>query len=373
MQNLDDINKRIADRHDVFYWQAERRISEEEAASIFKDRHTAIKNDELIKMVNKSLVGDKCVAIDDFDPEKASFGNVNSCRVGHLESGKDVIIRCHPRGVKNGYFFVESLGAEMCIQNGLPSYHTYAIHQAENENDCAFQVIDKLPGITIDDYLKLHPEKEDELVYKTGQLMARVHQIEGIEGYGSFDNELASQGKLKGIYNSFYDSIVAGLEYDFKTLIEHKILTKEMADELRKLFYKDNPLLKCDKIVFVHNDFADWNLMTDGENITGIIDLDECVAGDPIRDIACWSTFFKTERSNKFLEGYFSIAKVPDNFEDRYRLLMLRQNISKMCLRVKRFSYNRNNEGFRLKIEKGKKDLKTGAEYFGIDTSINEM
>lgn len=368
MIDFKDINKRIADRHDVFYWQAERKITEEEAGRIFQNRHAGIENDELLKKANKSLGGDKLESIEYFDPSKANYGNVNSCRFGKLKSGKPVVIRCHPRGVKNGYFYVEALAGKLCIENGLPSYNTYAIHDSQNNNDCAFQVIDRLKGEPINAYLKNHPDKEDKLVVEMGKMMAKMHKLSvgKVEGFGSFDNNVAKkEGKLRGIYKIFYDSIVAGLEFDLKTLVNFKIITSEKAEAFRKLFNKDNPLIKCDKIVLVHNDFADWNLMTDGNKITGIIDFDECVAGDPIRDIACWSTFFDVTRINKFLEGYFKVAKKPEKFEERFQLLRLRYNIMKMTLRTRRYTYDPKEE-FRFKIERGKIDLKNDAAYFGI-------
>ena len=50
--NLDDINQRICDRSDCFYWQTDRKISAEEAALIWKDRHSAISNEELFIKIN---------------------------------------------------------------------------------------------------------------------------------------------------------------------------------------------------------------------------------------------------------------------------------------------------------------------------------
>ena len=51
------VNERIVDRSDVFYWQAERRITEAEAAEIWKDKDSNIKNTDLFKAVNKTLAG----------------------------------------------------------------------------------------------------------------------------------------------------------------------------------------------------------------------------------------------------------------------------------------------------------------------------
>lgn len=363
--NLKEVNKKIIDRSDLFYWQAERRITEQEAADIWKDRHAAIKNDELLNAVNKALVGEKCISIEEVDPNKQEAnGSVNSNRIGHLESGKKVIIRCHPRGVKNGYFYVESLAAKLLAEYEIPTYRTYAIHDCENENDCAFQVIERIDGINIENFLKEHPEKEQKLVFEMGKTMANIHKIK-IGGFGPFNNELAKKGILKGIHNSLYESVLAGLDFDLETLVKHNVLTAEKAKQHKELFVASKELLSCKQGVLVHNDFADWNLLTDGKTVNGVLDFDECVGSDPVTDIACWSLFFKPERLKVFLEGYFSIAEKPKNFEQKFQLLKLRYSLSKMTLRTRRYSYEQS-DFMKNMIEVGKESLRAGEQYFGL-------
>ncbi len=363
--DLNDINNRIVDRKDIFYWQAERKITEAEAAEIWKDRHSAIKNEDLMESINKILYNDKCEKIDEYDPNRQEAnGSVNSNRVGHLKSGKDVIIRCHPRGVKNGYFYVESLAASKLLENELPSYQTYAIHDCENEKDCAFQVIEKINGIVVKNFLQDQPQQEEVLVYEIGKTMAKIHEIK-VEGFGPFDNELAKKGVLKGIHSSYYESVIAGLDFDLETLIKNGILTEQKAKKYKELFVKSKNVLQCKQAGLVHNDFADWNLLTDGKTVNGVIDFDECVASDPITDIACWSLFFKPERLKTFLKGYFSIVNQPENFEEKFQLLKLRYSLSKMTLRTRRYSYEKS-EFMKNMIEVGKQSLNEGERYFGI-------
>ena len=147
--DLKEVNARISDRSECFYWQTDRKVSAEEAAMIWKDRHAAITNEELLTNINSILKDDKLVDIKPFD-EKAqtSLGSVNSIRVGVLKSGKEVIIRCHPKGVQNGYFHAESLAASIALENGIPAYKTYVIHDLEKEDDISYQVIEKLNGDT---------------------------------------------------------------------------------------------------------------------------------------------------------------------------------------------------------------------------------
>lgn len=203
--NLKETNRRISDRSECFYWQTDRKISAEEAAMIWKDRHSAITNEELLDKINSELNEDKLTYIKPFDENaQTSLGNVNSIRVGVLESGKEVIIRCHPKGVRNGYFYAERLASQIALENELPAYKTYLIHELENEEDISHQVIEKLNGDTVQFCLKKHPEKEERLVIEMGKTMARLHKIR-VNGFGPFDNEQAKNGNLKGIHKSLND------------------------------------------------------------------------------------------------------------------------------------------------------------------------
>ena len=362
--DLKEINQRISDRSECFYWQTDRKVSSEETAMIWKDRHAAITNEELLNKINNELEEDKLAYIKAFDENaQTSLGNVNSIRVGVLESGKEVIIRCHPKGVRNGYFYAESLASQIALENGLPAYKTYCIHELENEEDISYQVIEKLNGDTVQFCLKKDLEKEEQLVIEMGKTMARLHKIK-VNGFGPFDNEQAKNGNLKGIHKSLKDSVNAGLEENLERLVTYNILTKEIADKMKTLF-DDNELLNSDISVLIHNDFADWNLLTDSNKITGIIDWDECVGGHPIQEIACWSTFFDPERIKPFLKGYFNEVPKYDNFDEMFELMRLRYIISKMALRIKRYTYEQT-PFLKSMIEKGEKHLEELMDIFNL-------
>lgn len=363
--NLEEINNRICDRSDCFYWQTDRKISVEEAALIWKDRHSAITNEELFNKINSELKEDRLKYIEPFDINaQTSVGNVNSIRVGVLESGKKVVIRCHPKGVKNGYFYSESLASKVALENGIPAYKTYIIHDLNDSNDISYQVIEMLPGDSIEFYLEKYPDMENQLVYEMGKTMARLHKIK-VDGFGPFDNEEAKKGHLVGTFKTLHDSINAGLDENLDRLVKYNILSKEVTVRI-KTFFEENPLLESNESVLVHNDFADWNLLTDGNTVSGVIDWDECVGGHPIQEIACWSTFFDPERIEPFLKGYYSETKKPDNFEELFQLFRLRYTISKMALRIKRYTYEQT-PFMKSMIEKGEKHLKELIKIFKLE------
>ena len=116
----------------------------------------------------------------------------------------------------------------------------------------------------------------------------------------------------------------------------------------------------------VHNDFVYWNVITNCNAITGILDWDECVGGCLEEEIACWSTFFTPQRLENFLNGYFSVVDKPDNFEDKLNIFKLRYVISKMALRVKRLAYD-SSDFLKTLIENGKTHLNSLIKIFELD------
>ena len=354
--DLDRINANIADRSNVFYWQTDRAVEPEEAGHIWADRHRYFTDQELVERVNEALQHDKLERILPLDLDaQTNLGNVNSVRTGVLFSGAEVIIRCHPKGVRNGYFYAEAAAAKRAKEAGLPSYNTLAIHDYEHGEDFAFHVLEKLPGTAIKKWLEVHPDTENDLLRQVGKMMARLHNVQ-VEGFGPFINERAKNGELIGLHASLGESVRAGLAFNIDVLVKAGVVDAGHVPAIHNLFSDDNPLFRSAQAVLVHNDFADWNLLTDGKDVTGILDWDECVASDPIADIACWSTFFEPERMRGFLEGYWQVAEKPDNFHERFELFRLRYVLSKMTLRLRRYSWE-PSEAIREKIENGKLHL----------------
>lgn len=366
MSNVDlqRINTVIGDRRNVFYWQTDRAVEPAEAGAIWADRHSYFSDEEIVRTVNQYLSNDELEYLEPFVAEaQTNLGNVNSVRTGRLASGQEVIIRCHPKGVVNGYFDAEAVAAAKAKQAGLASYNTLVVHHCQGSQDFAFHVIEKLPGMAIKKWLELHPETEDDLLVEIGRSMAKLHNIE-VAGFGPFNNSQAQDGRLVGLHDSLEAAVQAGLNFNLDVLEQEGILTSGQRTKLAAL-YVNNPLLRLQQAVLVHNDFADWNLLTDGHRVTGILDWDECVAGSPISDIACWSTFFDPERMPHFLEGYWQVASKPANFQEIFELLRLRYVLSKMTLRIRRYSWEQT-DSIKERIEAGKKHLAESLKFFAV-------
>lgn len=361
---MKEINSKLVDRKNVFYWQTDRDISPEDAGKVWQDRHKYFTDEQIIDSVNGLLKDDKLVSLDVLNLDsQTSLGNVNSVRVGQLESGKNIIVRNHPRGIVNGYFYSESLASSTAKQQGVPSYSTLGVHDINSVNDYSFQIIEKLPGLVVKKYLEENPSAEEEMLFEVGRTMANLHKVQ-VDGFGPFDNELAKKGKLKGLHKSANSALNAGLEFNCGVLQNEKLLTPQQITKIKELFCENN-LLDGVQPVLIHNDFADWNLLTNNGQISGVLDFDECVGGDPVMDIACWSTFFAPERLEGMLNGYWSVAEKPNDFRDKFELYRLRYVISKMTLRIRRYNWE-PTDFMKSMIEKGTIHLEESLKYFNI-------
>lgn len=351
----------LSDRTNCFYWQTDRNLSPEDFKEIFLKRHQTSDTDivEVLKNGITSLSAESLELVP--ADENVIKGNVNIVRKIRLK-GKEYVVRMHPKSVKNGYFFVEKIALMLAEKHNLPVPQILEVHEASDENDMDFILMSVSQGMTMDTYLSKDNSHELELLFNAGATMAKLHDIH-VNGFGPFDNQVAKKEKrLLGLHKTNKEFILIALEENLQRLVNLSVSTHEQTNEMRDIMnaYVFEPLTSP---VMVHNDFADWNLLTDGKIVTGILDWDECCGGDPIADLACWSMFFNFERYAPFLKGYTSIKTLPEDYEQRFRYYRLRYAISKMALRAKRFLVDQSDE-MKHKIEIGKEALKEEIEWF---------
>lgn len=219
-------------------------------------------------------------------------------------------------------------------------------------------------GITMDILLQKNKLPEEMLLIDCGKKMAKIHEVV-VEGYGSFDNQIArAESRLQGLHKTYNDFINVGLDENLDRLVKYQVINQHQADAMGKVF-QNRRFEPIDRPRLIHNDFADWNLLTDEKAITAVLDWDECHAGDPIADLACWSTFFNIERLSIFMKGYTSLVTLSNDYDERFHFYRLRYTISKMALRIKRYQVDKSP--FILeKLEVGKQALKEETKWFDL-------
>lgn len=345
----------IGNRKNVFYWQTDRNLTVEDYEAFFLKRHSTDPQ-RITEVLQRGLTSvPKLDTVRIIEPdEDIKKGNVNIVR--KITIGESpYIVRLHPAGVKNEYFYVEKVAQDMAISRGLPAPKILEVHEATDEKDMDFVLATVLPGQTMQSVIEKNPASEPELLFQAGALMAGIHKIK-VEKFGSFDNRVSkNEGRLVGLHETYKDFVWCGLVENLGRLISFNVITGVQGKRLQDFFESHN-FEPVDEPRLVHNDFADWNILVNDGSISGLLDWDECHGGDPVADLACWSTFYSIERFEEFLKGYKSVSDLPVDFKQRFHYYRLRYIISKMALRTKRAQVDKSQ--FVLdKIKVGRKAL----------------
>ena len=321
----------ISSRAHSFYWQTDRKISEFQIKRIFLDRHSFFDRDNATRAIERSM---QKKVVDLIPPIKS--GSINSVVKATLADGTEVIMRMHPNGLKNGYFWAEKAVADAAHAAGVPTYKTYYIDDSFSRFPFAFMIISCEPGKNMKNSGPYDAATDKKLIEDTGRLLALTHSVK-TEKYGFFDNTIAKKvNKLVGIHNQWKEHVYASLQDNLDYLSDKKTVTVNERKQIENVFQQNEGLITCSSPRLVHNDLADWNQLTDGTKITAFIDWDEAFSGDPICDFSTYSVFFDDNRIANLKRGYETITKLPDDFEEKFRLYRLRYIISKLTLRSKK-------------------------------------
>jgi aminoglycoside phosphotransferase (APT) family kinase protein len=295
-------------------------------------------------------------------------GLVNNVLKATIADGTEVVFRMHPRGVKNGYFWVESTAALKAAEAGALSYKTYIIDDTRETFDFDYMIMEALPGETMRNFTKsgeIEYEYEEQLIRETGRNVGLIHTVLP-KGFGFFLNNVAKeQAELLGQYSTFSEHIYSALDDDLNYLYDDEQITIEQRQKIASLFDNHARLLECNNPTLIHNDIADWNTLSDGKHVTGIIDWDECISGDPVMEFSAYSLFFSEPRMSWFKEGYQEVNELPELFEEKFQLFKLRYLVSKLKLRVV-MSKVHDSPGLQRNIRRGFEAMKEVFEYFGV-------
>ncbi|MBI3385296.1 phosphotransferase [Candidatus Gottesmanbacteria bacterium] len=357
----------LSNRMNMFYWQTNRQLSAKETKEIFMNRYGQIDNATIRRIVEYGMANAGFTGKDiEVKHLKSTIkqGSVNTVIPVELESGQIIVLRIHPKRVKNGYFWVEKIATSLAKKEGVPTYSTIFIDDTQAKFPFDFMIMSCVSGRPMQELNPLNPKLEKKLVTDTGKYTALIHKIQTVD-FGFYDNKKAKDDQmLLGQYKFFKEHIYAGFYEDLKFLVENQILTRNQRKTVETIFSKNEDLINIKRGFLIHNDIADWNELSDGKSITGIMDWDECFSGDPLMELSAYSLFFGEPRITWFKQGYNQVGTLENN-EDKFQLFKLRYLISKMHLRKKR-SLIDNSPIIRRNIQRGMEAMREVFKFFKL-------
>jgi hygromycin-B 4-O-kinase len=171
-------------------------------------------------------------------------------------------------------------------RSNLPIPEVIHIGQIDHHFFC---ISEAMRGVTLQD---LNPRGLPVLLDPTARVWGAISESElgEMRGFGPFDP--SGHGKYES-WRDFLISIGDEQRYDWPA-IGHMVPYDEISrllEHLRRL------VEQCPEMrALVHGDFGSNNLLTDGRQITGVIDWSEAAIGDPLYDVAnifFWRTWLE--------------------------------------------------------------------------------
>lgn len=230
---------------------------------------------------------------------------------------------------------VEKLITDKVINLNIPSNKVIYVDISRKLFSFDFQIEEKLAGNDLEYHFKGTQATYDKMSFDIGKYVAIYQQLT-FDRFGLFDEKKALFNILIGTKNTFFEYIITCLDEDLKKLVDFKVVNYQTAKKIRDLFDKHKPVINIKKGSLVHHDLADHNIMFENNKITGLFDWEAAVIGDPILDLASaptWKTHYP--REEKLIEGYKSIRKLPDYFQEKMNIYRLRTMIWKIVFAIR--------------------------------------
>lgn len=220
-------------------------------------------------------------------------------------------------------FFGEKLAYENLRARGIPAPEVLALDISKTLATRDYLMMSKVEGQpVIDAWENLSPEQRQTVAFEAGMYLAQMHDIE-LLGYGQIRQLEADR------FASWYAYITEYMGRYGAEAIEMGILTDQENQQMQALFVRYKPLF--DRVIpgrLVHWDYHFENILQQNGHVTGILDFEWSLSGDPIYDFKVRQQWEDTCPGSRewVYKGYISQHSLPDDHELKvalYRVMML--------------------------------------------------
>lgn len=301
-------------------------------AEEFKSYKPAHTKEEVVQLT-ESVLGHKVQNLD-----RKDLGEVNAVYFADLEDGEQCVVRIAPKERDWNTFTSEAWAFKKSREMGVPTPEVMAIDVSMSRFPEAFMITRRIKGVSGD---TAHSTEEGvALLKQLGHYLSLIHQVK-LKGFGRHPE--VQREELVGKYNSLWESLSSDLYVPWwgETIVKEGLLSQEKVNKYLQMLEDNKDLFDLPQASLVHGDPSLKNSIVDGDKITGIVDMENCMASDPIQDFA-WHHFW-TEGAEPYFtalkDGYDNKALFDDNFMKKLYLYQLYLGQS-----VLGYYYTRNNQ-----------------------------
>lgn len=225
--------------------------------------------------------------------EKTKTGKFNQTYILHIEpeasdftegriEQKKIVLRIAPRPEADFIFYEEQMMArepeihnEVLQKTELPVPKIYIYDNSRKIIDRDFMLMEYIPGTPLSG-LSLASDTEEEIMEKTGYYLRQLHENCRGEQFGYLKNPHTG---LEDSWWRAFSTMWANLILDLET---REIYDKKQADRARKVLRQYESIFpEPSQASLLHMDIWGQNILLEENKISGILDWDRSVWGDP--------------------------------------------------------------------------------------------
>lgn len=232
------------------------------------------------------------------------------------------------------YMDAESAVMAAARDAGVPVPQLFAVDTTLIRYPIRYQILEHIDHPSLREHDQSGQLNRSVVSEQLGGHLARLHGITGDRfGFLNTDHLRAGGGGLVGLD-------VAHADYFHKCLPDHlgylrdvEFLSSPTVGLIEKLFDRHSALLKINRGALLHKDLAFWNVLGTSQHVAAIVDWDDAVLGDPADDLAIVRCFYDDDVFEPLLMGYRQVRALPEDFDVRLWLYVLRNMLWKAKIR----------------------------------------
>lgn len=218
---------------------------------------------------------------------------------------RELVLKVSPH--EGPRFGGEYWALKQCSQNNIPVPKALALGTVRPKlpYPTRYLLATRIPGKRVQSpsRLKLRSAKTSNYLRKAGYLLSKVHTIK-TRGFGW----LGTNGK--GVYKSWKEFLLEPIlnEKLLPYLSEEGFIDKNLEKSIPNFLNSEEEYLQLESPFLLHGDFFLDHIFTNKGRVSGVIDFENCISGDPLYDLATFELYHEVGRYPSplphFLEGY---------------------------------------------------------------------
>ena len=213
----------------------------------------------------------------------------------------------------------EALAFAILSKTDIPVPDVIALDDCVDTLPCPYIIVSRMHGRVLQSrWNRMKPDDRRQLSHEAGVLLGKIHEVR-FPLFGDID------GTTFGCSSSWDHYILGEARSALAECEELCLMDRREARQILDLYERNREVfaeVRCSALV--HNDFHLGNLMFAGKRITGTLDFEFAIAGDPEFDLKQMYQWYP-QCEVPFLEGYCSVQSLSHSFRTKlplYRLLL---------------------------------------------------